>query len=258
MSLWIAQLPPLPILVGQRQPLIKIILFLLFFLCGSYMQIDRVRIALLPVVGLPNLYCVIWNSADTQDDHSFPYTPFCPLPFLFLCLFIFNSIICLTYFLPCLLCASPCVLLLIISLLSFRLYSYIYNDLSIYRVFWQPTCSTGPRVEESSNSHILPKLFLYIVAIVDLFVCFVLFTLALKSTWVYPGVVDIPRASTLYIIKYLAGDCVRLDVFVLLRKLWRNNIREKLPMIHSRSWCLHMTLLYFFLFWPCTVYIVLA
>lgn len=155
-------------------------------------------------------------------------------------------------------CLAVCVVMLIISLLSFRLYSYIYNDLSIYRVFWQPTCSTGPRVEESSNSHILPKLFLYIVAIVDLFVCFVLFTLALKSTWVFPGVVDIPRASTLYIIKYLAGDCVRLDVFVLLRKLWRNNIREKLPMIHSRSWCLYMTLLYFFLFWPCTVYIVLA
>jgi hypothetical protein len=58
-------------------------------------------------------------------------------------------------------CLAVCVLLLlIISLLSFRLYSYIYNDLSIYRVFWQPTCSTGPRVEESSNSHILPKFFL--------------------------------------------------------------------------------------------------
>lgn len=153
------------------------------------MQIDRVRIALLPVVGLPNLYCVIWNSADTQDDHSFPYTPFCPLPFLFL-LFIYFQFHHLPHLFPpmFIMCLAVCVLLLlIISLLSFRL--CILTSITTFRsiacfgnrlVRLLAPESKNPATPTSSQSFSY-----YIVAIVDLFVCFVLFTLALKSTWVY-------------------------------------------------------------------------
>jgi hypothetical protein len=79
----------------------------------------------------------------------------------------------------------------------------------------------------------------YIVAIVDLFVCFVLFTLALKSTWVYTWRSRYTQSQHTVHYKRLGSWLRGWMCSYWLRKLWWNNIREKLPMIHSRSWCLH-------------------
>lgn len=207
------QLPPLPILVGQRQPLIKKSYSLYFFMWIVHANWSREnrpppgRWAAEPLLCYLKFCCYhtrrpfvsSYTILPTSISFSlFIYFQFHHLPHLFPPMFI--------------MCLAVCVLLLIISLLSFRL--CILTSITTFRsiaCFGSRLVRLAPESKNPATPTSSQSFSYYIVAIVDLLsVCFVL--CCLPWPWrvhgCIPGVVDIPRASTLYIIKDLAGDCV--------------------------------------------------